>query len=546
MKTIKYIGLSLLTAVFLSCDSDVENFRIPQPEVFPPLQGGTADFSNYVALGNSLTAGFSDNALFIATQENSYPNIMAQKMALLGGGTFTQPLMNDNFGGLALGGARIADPRLVFGGAGPVPLEAVIGPVTVTTDIATNNPIGPFNNLGIPGAASFHMLAQGYGNIANLPNAANPYAVRVTGNAPNATLVELALAQNPTFFSLWIGNNDVLGFATSGGVAPITDQATFDASLGATVAALAGATTGGVIANIPDVTTIPFLTTVPVNALDPSDPAVGEQIPLLNQVYGAVNGVYLFLQSQGALSADEVAQRSVIFSDTQVNPVVIVDENLDDLSGSIAQVLGASPDFAAFIGQFGLPPEAAPQVAGLFGLLYGQSRPATTDDSATLTSAGVIGTVNEENAGFLVSQGIPAELAGQFSVEGITYPLEDQWILTVDETTMANSAVANFNATISALATQNGLAFVDANALLNELNTVGLTFDDYSLTSDLVFGGVFSLDGVHLTSRGYALAANEFLRAIDATYGTNFEASGNLAKAGDYPTNYSPTLGLPN
>jgi hypothetical protein len=53
---------------------------------------------------------------------------------------------------------------------------------------------------------------------------------------------------------------------------------------------------------------------------------------------------------------------------------------------------------------------------------------------------------------------------------------------------------------------------------------------------------MFSLDGVHLTSRGYALAANEFLKAIDETYGTNFEESGNFAKAADYPTNYSPTL----
>ena len=75
------------------------------------------------------------------------------------------------------------------------------------------------------------------------------------------------------------------------------------------------------------------------------------------------------------------------------------------------------------------------------------------------------------------------------------------------------------------------MALVDANALLTELNTTGITFDEFNMTSDLVFGGMFSLDGVHLTSRGYALAANEFLKAIDATYGSNFEASGNLVKA---------------
>jgi len=518
MKTIKYIGLSLFTALFLSCDSDVENFRLPEPEVFPPLEAGTANFSNYVALGNSLTAGFSDNALFRASQLNSYPNIMAEKMALIGGGTFTQPLMNDNFGGLALNGTRLLDPRLVFGGAGPAPLESIIGPVTVTTDIALNNPIGPFNNLGVPGAASFHLLAPGYGNISNLP-AANPYAVRLTGNAPNATLVELALAQNPTFFSLWIGNNDVLGFATSGGVAPITDQNTFDAALTGTVTAMASAASGGVIANIPDVTSIPFLTTVPFAPLDPTNPAFGPQIPTLNAQFAALNQAFAFLG---------VPERSIVFSETAASPVVIFDEDLENITAQLLPVLiGGGLD---------------QQTATLLASQYGQSRQATAEDLLTLTSSTVIATLNQENFDTLVGLGVDPATAGQLSINGVTFPLRDQWVLTEDEVAMANMAVTNFNTTIANLASQFNLALVDANALLNELNTTGIQFDEYSMTSDLVFGGMFSLDGVHLTSRGYALAANEFLKAIDATYGSNFEASGNLAKAGDYPTNYSPTL----
>ena len=320
-------------------------------------------------LGNSLTAGFSDGSLFLAAQEQSYPNIMAQKMALVGGGAFTQPLVNDNFGGLALAGNRIAGPRLVFGGAGPVPLESVIGPVTVTTDIALNNPIGPFNNLGIPGAASFHLLAPGYGNIQNFPAAANPYAVRVTGNAPNATILELALAQNPTFFSLWIGNNDVLGFATNGGdetISSITDQAIFDASLGALTQALSAGTSGGVIANIPDVTTIPFLTTIPHNPLDPSNPAFGPQIPTLNATFAALNQAYAFLG---------VPERSVVFSETAASPVLIFDESLPNIAAQLAPVLvGGGLD---------------PLTAGLLANQYGQSRQATEADLLTLTSSGV-------------------------------------------------------------------------------------------------------------------------------------------------------------
>ena len=70
----------------------------------------------------------------------------------------------------------------------------------------------------------------------------------------------------------------------------------------------------------------------------------------------------------------------------------------------------------------------------------------------------------------------------------------------------------------------------------------GLQSGNFILTSELVRGGAFSLDGVHLTARGYALVANEFMRAIDATYGSNFEASGNFYDIGQFPTNYPPTL----
>jgi len=62
---------------------------------------GSANFSNYVALGNSLTAGFSDAALYKVSQENSIPAILAKQFAAVGnGGPFKQPLMNDNIGGL--------------------------------------------------------------------------------------------------------------------------------------------------------------------------------------------------------------------------------------------------------------------------------------------------------------------------------------------------------------------------------------------------------------------------------------------------------------
>ena len=138
--------------------------------------------------------------------------------------------------------------------------------------------------------------------------------------------------------------------------------------------------------------------------------------------------------------------------------------------------------------------------------------------------------------------GLPQTLAGQFSVEGISLPLEDKWVLIPSEQAEIAAATEAFNQIIAATANQAGLALVDTNTLLNQLANGGITSGDFTLTSSLVTGSAFSLDGIHPTARGYALLANEFMKAIDATYGSNFEASGNLLNVGDYPTNYPATL----
>ncbi|MGB2758718.1 MAG: G-D-S-L family lipolytic protein [Maribacter stanieri] len=543
MKNLKYLYISLGLLAFTACN-DPEDVDL-DPEVIaeelPALTAGSADFSNYVSLGNSLTAGFTDGALFQASQTLSMPNLLSQKFSLAGGGSFTQPLTSDNIGGLALAGTRIQSPRLVFGGAGPVSLESLIGDVTVTTDIALNNPTGPFNNLGVPGAKSFHLLAPGYGNIANVQlGLANPYFVRMTGSTPDVSVLQMAVAQAPSFFSLWIGNNDVLGYATTGGdgTNPITPVSGapgvgFDGSYGALIATLTAGGAQGVVANIPNVTDVPHFTTVPHNPLDPTNPDFGNQIATLNGIFGQLNQVYAFLG---------VPERSIEFSTTAASEVVIRDETLTDLSAQIAGVLSASPTFPAFVQSFGLPAEAAPLVAGLLGNTYGQTREATADDLFVLPSSAIIGTINVESVGALMEAGLPQTLAGQFSVEGISLPLEDKWVLIPSEQAEIAAATEAFNQIIAATANQAGLALVDTNTLLNQLANGGITSGDFTLTSSLVTGSAFSLDGIHPTARGYALLANEFMKAIDATYGSNFEASGNLLNVGDYPTNYPATL----
>lgn len=527
MKT-KYIWLCLLFIAFTACSNDDDNAQV---DPIPELTAGNADFSNFVSIGNSLTAGFTDNALFRASQENSFPNLLSQRFGLVGGNAFNQPLTSDNVGGLLLGGNPLPGfgPRLFFDGSGPASL-----PATPTTDIALNNPTGPFNNMGVPGLRSFQVAFNGLGNIAGLgtnPPTANPYFVRMA-SSPNTSVLEDALAQNPTFVSLWIGNNDVLGFATSGGdqtIDAITSQGVFDASVQGIFTAISNSGAQAVVANIPDVTSIAFFNTVPFAPLSPANPDFGPQIPTLNSIFGMLNQVYVGLQ---------MPERSIVFSQTAASPVVIEDEDLADISVTLATILSGSNDFALFVQSLGLPVQAVPMVAGLLGQTYGQTRQATENDLLTLTSLPIIGTIDADTVTFLTNAGLPPTLAAQFSAQGITLPLADRFVLIPSERQEIQTATANFNATLQTAATSAGFAFVDANTILS----TGLSSGDFELTNALVTGGAFSLDGVHPTARGYALIANEFMRAIDLTYGSNFEAAEQLYDIGDFPVVYPPTL----
>ena len=121
MKNIIKLFIGLVAVGFVSCEADFEN---PVTET-GFYTSGTADLSKYVSLGDSFTSGYADGALYITGQENSYPNILAEQFALAGGGEFTQPLMDDNAGGLLLGGVQIASNRFVLavdanGNPGPV------------------------------------------------------------------------------------------------------------------------------------------------------------------------------------------------------------------------------------------------------------------------------------------------------------------------------------------------------------------------------------------------------------------------------------------
>ena len=204
---------------------------------------GSANFARYVALGDSLTAGFDSGSLHVNAQNNSYPALIHRQVS--GGASgFQQPLISEP--GIP---GRLVLRTITASGIPVITPEP-------NTGQPTNLGAPAYQNLAIPGADVHDLVAS---------RADAGVLFQIILRDPRFTALQLALAQNPTFVTLWIGNNDVLGAATSGIViegVTLTPVAQFEADFRAATAAIAASGARMAIANIPDVTTIPFVTTV--------------------------------------------------------------------------------------------------------------------------------------------------------------------------------------------------------------------------------------------------------------------------------------------
>ena len=454
------IGI-LLNSCSNEFDTDLSDVQISK---------GNADFTTYVSLGNSLTAGYADGTLYRSAQLESYPNILATQMKLAGGGEFIQPLMPNDVGGFknlftASGGKEAYGKftlQLVSGALSPVPSVPL-----VDLDFL---PKTNYNNLGVPGAKSFHLK-----NPSSLYP--NPYFTRFAKTS-SSTMVSDAIAQKPTFFSLWIGSNDVLAYATNGGdgqnqkeninaatygLNDISAPEVVQGSINGILDALktAGATKG-IIANIPDVTSIPYFTTVPSK---PLSTLTKEQVTALNTAYKSYNDA-LDLFVGKAITSEEAKKRKIVFTYGVTNGAVILDETLTNLTS-------INPALLNF-------------------------RQTNENDLILLPTASKLKTGG-----------------------GTSTPLADKDVLIPSEIEQIQTATNTFNKSIEDLAKIYNIAFYDARAAMKELNSIsGMKFNGVSYSSTFVTGGAFSLDGVHPNGRGYAIIANGMIQAINSKYGS--------------------------
>jgi hypothetical protein len=425
MKTLKsYLYISVALVLLAGCKPSFEN---------PKASKGTADFTRYIAVGNSLTAGYADGGLYLEGQQNSYPSIIAKQMALVGGGTFTQPLFTEaqanGSGYLKLTGftdagspiTKTVTENTAVRGQANIP---GFGDVTLYTKYS-----GDINNYGVPGIKLQQIMYAPYGNL-------NGFFERLLPGAPptnNTTYFDFVTAKDFTFFTNWLGNNDALGYATSGGAADaLTDKAQFAQLYTLSIAKLTEKGAKGAVATIPDVTAIPYFNTV----------TVGVILAAVQKANPQAKDLYISARTTADIATATYAPRAASAADLVV---------LTFPTGKIGQMVNSPVGMVPY----GLTPYA---------------------------------------------------------------PIENQYVLDANEITLTKDYVNAYNTTIKSIAQQKGLAVFDAFTFLNDIKAHGILVDGVSASSSYISGGIFSLDGVHLTPRGYALVANEYIKAINKTY----------------------------
>ena len=232
-------GVALLAA---ACNNE----GLLTPPV-PPYAGG-ALFQRYVSLGNSITAGFQSGGINDSTQKQSYAVLLANAM----GSVFTRPSIN-------------YVPSLGLFGC-PAPIDSLftasgiphrLGGASAAPCSLRSAPLPSFiSNVAVPGATSFDPFHAGPTPFANV------LTQLILGGRSQ---VQAMRAAQPTFVSVWIGNNDVLGSATdtanAGNPALVTPVATLLAHYDSLLSGIDSTPSikGGVLIGVADVAGIPYL-----------------------------------------------------------------------------------------------------------------------------------------------------------------------------------------------------------------------------------------------------------------------------------------------
>lgn len=540
--------LSFSLVLMVACEQvpiDVENPVVVETPACPEgASAGSVSFSKLVAVGTSYMAGVQASALFNTSQVNSLPKILAKQFECVGGSTtFNQPDINSVNGYnpqnsipnvITLGRLILFDPdgSGTKYSAAPFPAgypgaAAITCPSALPAKPALP---APYNNGELPGAFTgnkatlnnfavpFTFLGQSL--IANTGTFGdplfNPWYFRFASTPGSSTIMTDAIGAQGSFYLIWMGMDDVLLWAAGGadeaGTAPLTSSAAFTGQYNVFMGNLmAGipSTSKGVVANIPNITTIPYFFTITWDqiVLDESTASA-----LTTNLANKYNAFLTAMATNGIITNEEKTKRTLAYvagKKDDVGEVVgkpILGANGKQYKNGVLLTDQTLTDLSTYM---------VGEAAAL--LPYAKARQATATDLIPLSAGAVLGTC---------FGGSP------LAVQGVSYPVEDKYALTSSELGVILTRTAEFNATISAAKDtySDRLAFANVNAAYATFVTnKAAVANGVTITPSFPPPtGAFSEDGIHPNSRGYAFTANIFIDAINAKFGASIPRA-NLA-----------------
>jgi lysophospholipase L1-like esterase len=262
----------------------------------PAAKSGTADFSRYVAMGTSVSAGFESGGLVVHHQTHGFAYLFAQQA---GTPNFTIPSVS----------ADGIPPLLQVVSLSPLIISNVGRTVGAPTNFA--QPYA-YSDMGIPGAFLIDASDSSNYDVAGGGAGIHPDITMfniIQRNRGNIT--DQVASLNPTFVSFEYGGNDALGPASLGGTIPPNDPTVFAFLLDQTLTEIQTKCPNAKLAifTCPDVTSLPYFTTFPPVVLGPDGNPVligGAPIPLIGTEGGApATGAPLGLSDLVLLSAGD-------------------------------------------------------------------------------------------------------------------------------------------------------------------------------------------------------------------------------------------------
>ncbi len=218
------------------------------------------------ALGNSITAGFLNAGLIKGGQLASFPNLISIQA---GWGSLEMPLIDDPGVGPADETGSL-QTTLYVNAVGQITSDDLSLPEALGLLLNSTYPI-PYDNLAVPGATTRDLVfAFDSGSSQSGDNPLFDVILRNSAFGEESTPLEQMASLSPDALTLWIGNNDILGGALSGNpvlgvnVVPAWAFEDFFETVMGSIRAMG--TPIVAVANIADIPTTPYFTTVPLGA----------------------------------------------------------------------------------------------------------------------------------------------------------------------------------------------------------------------------------------------------------------------------------------